>query len=230
VVVLMAGMPGGPADWLNGGGLQNTLDTFAKTHHGITPYVFVVDENSTAFNDTECVDSPRGNAETYLTVDVPNYITSHFNVAATPNHWAIGGLSLGGTCGIMLALRHPDLYSYFLDFGGESAPEIGSVDATTKGLFAGSAQLYAAHTPSHLLQTQHYKNVGGYFAVGKGDDQNLINNMEALYKQTQSAGLNTAMEQVGGEHTFGVWQQAFHDALPWISNQLGATVCGASCS
>ncbi|MGF7229250.1 MAG: alpha/beta hydrolase [Candidatus Saccharibacteria bacterium] len=229
VIVLMAGTPGAPTDWLNGGGLQATLDTYATVHHGITPMVFVLDENGSQLNDTECVDSARGNVETYLSVDVPTYIKSHFNVSTTPDHWAIGGLSLGGLCGVMLALRHQDTFHYFLDFGGESAPEIGSEDKTITGLFNGSQAEYQAHIPMNLLLGHKYPNMGGFFAIGKSDNPKTVDNLQSLYQLTKQSDMNSVLEMIGGEHTFNVWQQSFKDALPWIANQLGSDNCTTAC-
>ena len=230
VIVLMAGSPGSPVDWLNGGGVQATLDNFARLHHGITPIVVGVDPNGSQFADTECVNSPRGNVETYLAVDVPHYLKDHFNVSEDPAQWAIGGLSLGGTCGVMMVLRNPDVYHYFLDFGGEIAPEIGTESQTIKTLFGGSTELYEAHLPMQILQKGKYPNLGGFFAAGKDDSAKLVENMQALYEQSKTSGLNSVIELVGGEHTFDVWQQSFRDAMPWISNQLGATACNNGCS
>lgn len=229
VIILMSGVPGAPADWLVGGGLQATMDGFAKNHHGITPLVFVVDETGSQLNDTECVDSPRGNVETYLTKDVPAYIKANFHVSSSPSQWAIGGLSLGGTCGLTEVTLHPDVYGYFMDFSGDSGPTLGSVQATTNTLFAGSKAAYDAHQPLLLFQKNKYPNSGGYFAIGKGDKRNLINDMKTLYQTSKNSGASTVMELVGGEHNFGVWQHSFKDALPWLSNQLGATICLTAC-
>ena len=229
VIILMSGVPGAPADWLVGGGLQATMDNFAKTHHGITPLVFVVDETGSQLNDTECVDSPRGNVETFLTDDVPAYIKANFHVSTSPSQWAIGGLSLGGTCGLMEVAVHPNIYGYFLDFSGDSGPILGSPQNTINTLFAGSKAAYDTHQPTLLFQKYKYPLSGGYFAIGKGDKLNLINDMNSLYQTTKASGANTVMELVGGEHNFGVWQHSFKDALPWVSNQLGATVCLTAC-
>jgi S-formylglutathione hydrolase FrmB len=223
VIIMMAGVPGSPGDWLNGGGLQATLDAFAQAHHGITPLVAVVDQNGSSVNDTECVDSPRGNVETYLSTDVPGYLKQHFAVSEDSAQWAIGGLSLGGMCGLMLTLRHTDTFHYFLDFGGESGPEIGSQETTIRTLFNGSTTAYEAHLPMKLLQKQKYTGIGGFFAIGKNDKPELVEDMQNMYAQTKKSDMNTVMELVGGEHTFNVWQQSFKDALPWVSNQLGAT-------
>ena len=54
VIVLLAGAPGGPNDWLNGGGAGQTLNAFAAEHHGIAPIVAMVDDLGSQLNDTEC--------------------------------------------------------------------------------------------------------------------------------------------------------------------------------
>lgn len=229
VVVLMAGIPGNPADWVNAGGLATTMDTFAAKHHGVTPYVVVVDNIGSVANDTECVDSPRGNVETYLSVDVPNYIKTHYSVSHTPSQWAIGGLSIGGMCGIMITLRHTDVYHYFLDFGGEVGPEAGSKQKTIATLFNGSETAWQEHQPEWLLANRKYKGIGGFFAVGQSDKASLVSGITRLHEQAQAVGLETVLQMVGGQHTFNVWQQSYKDALPWISNRLGATTCSANC-
>ena len=228
VIVLLPGYPGLPENWL-GSGLQNTMDQFARHHYGITPIVFMVDDAGSLTNDTECVDSSRGNVETYLSVDVPKYIKSNFNVDMTPDHWAIGGLSMGGTCSIMIALRHQDVYHYFLDFGGESGPEVGSKEKTISELFAGSEYNWQQHQPGNLLSTHQYSGMGGFFGVGKEDERSVTNAAAQLSQQSQRAGIETVYEVLQGQHTFDVWQEAFQISLPWVSNRIGATECASAC-
>lgn len=231
VMVLLPGVPGLTSNWLSSG-LAQTMDQFSKLHHGITPAVFMVDDAGSVSNDTECVNSPRGNVEAYLTVDVPSYIKSHYEVSSNPSQWAIGGLSMGGMCAVMLALRHPDVYRYFLDFGGEDGPEVGSEQQTIQKLFYGSESAWEAHQPLSLLQNNNYQNkgMGGFFAIGNGDKSNNVANMNDLYQKTKSAGIESVYEEVGGQHTFNVFQESFKDSLPWVSNRLGATDCSSSCT
>ena len=228
VLVLTAGFPGTPDNWV-ALGLQSMMDGFAKHHDGITPLVVVADNTGSLGNDTECVDSSRGNVETYLTVDVPNYINSHFVTEAGPSHWAIGGMSMGGTCAVMLALRHPNVYHYFLDFGGEVGPEVGSQSATVANLFNGSLTDYQQHQPLYLLQNKTYQNMGGFFAVGSEDERKVVDGTNQLTNATKNAGIETISETVNGQHTFDVWGQSFKQSLAWVSNRIGATQCQASC-
>ncbi len=229
VIILLAGSPGQPDDWLNGGQVKQTMDFFASRHHGITPLVVMVDHLGSTFADPECVDSQRGNVETYLTDDVPNFIKSKFDVALSSNHWAIGGLSDGGMCSVMLTLRHPDVFHYFLDFGGELGPSVGSTNKTVSELFNGSITDWQGHQPAYLFDTRSYKDMGGFFAAAKSDSYTVRSATKQLYQQALRGGFDAIYESVNGEHTFGVWEQNFKDAMPWLSNRLGATVCSTNC-
>lgn len=230
VLVLLPGDPGSPEDWINGGDLVSTMDSFAASHQGITPLVVVVDDTGATFNDTECVNSPRGNVEAYLTEDVPSYIKSHLAVSTSPSNWAIGGISMGGTCSVMLALRHPNIYSYFIDIGGEAYTEIGSAKRTIKTLFGGSEKAWAVHQPALILKSQKFKNVGGFFASGRQDTPLVTQGTKELYDLSKKAGLDAVYESTNGDHTFSLFSPDFKTALPWISNRIGATECtGGEC-
>lgn len=225
VIVLLTGDPGLVYGWLDHG-LKHTLDRFSAEHHGITPYVFLADDTGMLNNDTECVNSPRGNIETYLTTDLPNYIKSHYSVETSASNWGIGGLSMGGTCAVMLALRHPDVYSLFMDFSGEIAPEIGSKKATIDQLFGGSASAYQHHQPLYLLAHTSKSTLGGmsgFFGVGSGDSPEFLMGTKTLYQAARRVGLNSRFESVGGAHNWSAWEQLLRGALPWASNRLGAT-------
>jgi S-formylglutathione hydrolase FrmB len=228
VLVLLSGFPGAPTDWLHGVNLVSTMDAFAKQHHGITPIVVVPDDTGVQFNDTECVNSPRGNVETYLTQDVPNYMKAHFPVSDSASNWAVGGLSMGGTCAAMLSLVHPNIYQNFLDMGGESGPSLNSQSETIQVLFHGSYDEWQSHQPLYLLAHHKYTNVGGFFATGNDDDPTTVGDTKQLYLAAKQDGLSTVYETVQGPHTFNVFAQIFKDALPWLSNRVGATSCSGS--
>lgn len=233
VLFLLPGFPSfrGAADWTQGLNLQNILDTFARNHRGITPLVVALDTTGNPLNDTECVDSPAGNVETYLTVDVPAYIKSHYNVSTSPSNWGVGGLSMGGMCSAMLALKHPDIFRYFLDFGGESGPEVGSKSTTVSKLFGGSVSKWQSYQIDTLLaDSHHYPAMGGYFLYGTRDSLKVNSSINRLFYAAKKQHFDVVKEGITGQHTFGVFEQGFKDALPWISNRLGATDCTTLCS
>lgn len=229
VIILLAGFPGSPSDWVNAG-INNIMDKFAAQHLGITPLIFVIDDDGQFYNDTECVDSSRGNVETYLTQDVPNYIKANYRADTSPSNWAIGGISMGGMCSIMLTLLHPNVYNTFIDMAGEIGPEIGNKQTTVAKLFNGNQQAWQDHQPTYLLSTKKFNNISGYFGSGAQDNLYVLNDINSLYSQTRSDGLDTVKEIINGQHSFNVWKESYTDSLEFISNRIGATECSsASC-
>ena len=92
---MLPGEPGSPADWTVAGNADTTADAFAAEHEGRAPIIVMPDPNGFLTEDTECVNSKFGNAETYLTVDVPAFARSEFGAATGADSLAIAGLSAG---------------------------------------------------------------------------------------------------------------------------------------
>lgn len=229
VILLLHGIPGAPTDWVEGGDAAATADAFAAAHGGAAPVLVMPDVNGSDVTDTECVDSPIGRIETYLTEDVPAAVGATFGTRAPgPGNWAIAGLSEGGMCAIMLALRHPTLFGTFGDFGGLLGPRVGDSNedpgnATVTALFGGSQAAYDAHQPTLLLQAPGpgVRGMGGWFQAGSADPMPLAA-VQALAPLAVRAGIETCLVVVpGGGHTFDVWSASLRDSLPWMAARLG---------
>jgi S-formylglutathione hydrolase FrmB len=223
VVMLLGGTPGRTNDWLRSAYADRTAEAFAEHHDGLAPMLVMPDENGSLTGDTECVDGPPGNAETYLTEDVPAFMHSQFGAAV--DDWAVAGFSEGGTCAAMLQLRHPGLFAAFGDFSGLTSPTLGeSVDAraTARSLFRGSMSAYLAHDPLTLLRQQHLHGAA-YFEVGS-DDSPALRAQRALVALARKSGLAVCSREIGGGgHTYALWQQAFADSLPVLSAEVALT-------
>ena len=225
VVLLLHGTPGDPTDWVEGGRAGATADAWAARHGGVAPVLVMPDINGTLTGDTECVDSPLGAVETYLTVDVPAAVGRELGTAAPGPTWAVAGLSEGGSCAIMLALRHPGLFGSFGDFSGLAGPRVGETNDDTADtvaqLFGGSSQEFAAHEPADLLARGRFPRTGGWFQVG-GNDAEPLAAVRRLAPLAVAAGVTTCVVVVpGGEHTFDVWSAAFRESLPWFAQRAG---------
>ncbi len=225
VVLLLHGTPGDPTDWTDGGAAQTTADAWAAQHGGTAPVLVMPDVNGSLTGDSECVDGPGGAVETYLTVDVPAAVQKTFGTQPPGRGWAVAGLSEGGSCAIMLALRHPDLFSAFGDYGGLAGPRVGDTNDDTADtvaqLFGGSQQQFAAHEPAALLGAKRYAGLGGWFQVGDQDAQPLAAARQ-LAPLARAAGVRTCLVVMPGlGHTFDVWTAAFRDSLPFLAAQVG---------
>ncbi len=232
VLVLLTGVPGSPTDWLHGEDFQQTMDEFAGRHQGITPVVIIADHNSNFANDTECVNSSRGNVETYLTIDLPSYVKSNFKVSVSPNNWAIGGLSEGGMCAAMLTLRHQTVYHHFLDMSGDPLPFLSPLSQTLPTLFNGSRAAQREHDIDWLLQNKPVSSgVTGQFLIGGDDSPSLINKMRKTYNLATKTGMPVSFKIIpNGGHNAKTWGRGFKASLPNLSYILGATNCESDCT
>ena len=220
VMVMMAGQPGAPDDWMHGPQLSVTLDAYAAAHGGVAPVVVVADQLGAPTADPLCVDSPNGNVFTYLTVDVPEWIRTNLGVDPDHRHWAAGGLSAGGTCELELALRAPDVYAVFVDLSGEDALLNGSQDDTVTAYFGGDVAAWQQLQPLTLLAAQQYPNTSGVIGVG-ADDADFRPQAQKILAGAHAAGIDTKYIEVPGAHTFDVWGELSRQSLPWVSPVLG---------
>ena len=172
--------------------------------------------------DSECVNSQFGEAETYLVDDVPAFVRTRFDASRAAGSLAIGGLSAGGTCSVMLALRHPTVYPTFASFSGFASPQWldTSRAQTIATLFGGSEQEFAAHDPIQLVQNGHFTGVAGWFEVGDQDPQ-AVQAAHQLQPAALRAGIATCLLVRPGGHDFDLWSQALRDAFPWLAWRLG---------
>jgi S-formylglutathione hydrolase FrmB len=223
-LVLLPGEPGSASDWSGDGDADNTADAFAQVHHGLAPIIVMPDPDGFLTVDSECVNSKFGNAETYLVDDVPAYARRHLHASSAPGSLAIGGLSAGGTCSVMLALRHPTVYPTFASFSGFASPQYQDTtqSQTIDTLFGGSEDSFAAHDPAQLVRTRHFDGLAGWFEVGAQDADPLAATRD-LQPAARKAGIATCILVRPGGHDFDLWSQALKDAFPWLSWRLGLT-------
>ncbi len=225
LIELIAGVPGDPSDWTRAGYADTTSTAFAAKHHGEAPILVIPDNNGNKTSDTECSNSVFGDAETYLVTDVPTFMQVNFNAAVGKHALAVAGLSAGGTCASMLALRNPKTFSIFASYSGYSSPTYINDDEqqTIVQLYHGSRSDYEAHNPASLLRGTRYPELSGWFTSGTGDPQALAS-AQQLSDLAKKAGMaQVCLTTPPGGHDFIFWAAAFQKSLPWLSWKLGLT-------
>ncbi|MCX2746613.1 alpha/beta hydrolase-fold protein [Arthrobacter sp. MI7-26] len=224
VLVLFAGQPGRPADWLTGGLLEPTMNAFAAKHGGAAPVVVVVDPNGSDTANTMCVDSRIARADTYLAVDVPRWINSTLGVSADPRKWAVGGFSFGATCAMQMTTLHPEIYPSFIAFSGEREPSLGpDRQRTIQTAFGGDPAAFDALTPLTLMKKQSYAGHAGFIAVGTADGE-FSHFATELATAARGAGFDIRQASVSGAgHSWAVAVQEFPSALDFLAPRWGIT-------
>jgi S-formylglutathione hydrolase FrmB len=221
VLLMLEGTPGSPAEWVGAGQAVATADTYAATHDGFGPIMIFADQNGSVTGDTECVDGPRGRAETYLTVDVPRFVMDSLHVPHTPARWGVVGFSEGGTCALDLVLDHPRVFRHFVDLAGDALPQVGPPHWTKMKLFGGSASAQAEHDTYRLLATHRYPGVTGWFAAGV-EDRPKIAVAQALAAQAASAGMAVHELTGMGGHSWQFAGGALVQILPKLCDELAS--------
>jgi S-formylglutathione hydrolase FrmB len=220
VLVLLHGSPGAPDDWVRAGGAAKVANTYAAAHAGMAPVIVFPDANGKRFADTECVNGPAGQAETYLSVDVPKAIVRLLGASSDPSRWAIGGLSEGGTCALTLTLRHPAVYRTFVDLSGDLAPNLGGRSKTLLRLYARDRLAMAGHDPVALLSTQRFPKVSGWFEAG-ARDRHAQTAIRKLAPLALKAGIDvTVVTRRPGQHNFHFWAAALADSFDWTARKV----------
>ncbi|MDQ0768666.1 enterochelin esterase-like enzyme [Pseudarthrobacter defluvii] len=222
VLVLVAGQPGGPADWLTGGAIRGHMDSFAAAHGGVSPVVVIPDPNGSQSANTMCMDSRIAKADTYLSQDVPQWISASLAVDANHSHWAIGGFSFGGTCAVQMGTRHPDIYADVLAFSSEAEPAIAKErQKTIDASFPGNPEEFTRQTPLEIMKNQRFDSHGMYLTAGQNDPE-FVANLRTLAAAAENAGFTVQAHVV--EHTGHSWDTSskrFSDALQFLGSQWG---------
>jgi S-formylglutathione hydrolase FrmB len=222
VLVLLGGQPGDPRAWVDSGQIQAMMDGFAHRHHGLAPVVVMPDDLGSEFANPMCLNSLLGNVQTYLTVDVPNWVTTHLQVRPAERGWAIGGFSEGGTCAIQLSTQAPRLYPFFVDISGQSGPTLGSRQRTISRAFEGDAAAFARVNPVVILARTQFPYSAGVFVVGTSD-RVYAPQQRAMYLAALSAGMSVTLMYLPGGHDWRVWGGGLQRNVAWLASVLGIT-------
>ncbi|MFF2297316.1 alpha/beta hydrolase [Arthrobacter sp. NPDC058127] len=222
VLVLFAGQPGRPADWLTGGLLEPTMNTFAARHGGVAPVVVVVDPNGSDTANTMCMDSLIARADTYLSIDVPRWINQTLEVSADPRKWAVGGFSFGATCAVQMTALHPEIYPSFIAFSGEREPSLGpDRQRTIQTAFGGDSAAFEALTPLNLMKQRSYDGHAGYFAVGAADSE-FVRYSTEVAATARTSGFDIRHASVAGAgHSWAVAVQELPSAMEFLAPRWG---------
>ena len=222
VLVLFAGQPGAPADWLTGGALRSRMDRFAAAHHGVAPVVVVVDPNGSAAGNTLCMDSRIARADTFLAEDVPAWINRTLDVDPDPRQWAAGGFSFGATCAMQMMTRHPDIYSSALAFSSEQEPALAKErEKTIAASFGGDTEAFDRQTPLRLMREHRFEGHAIYFAAGERDPE-FIGYLEVLSEAARAAGFTVEARLVAGAgHSWETGSKGLLAGLDFLASRWG---------
>ena len=222
LLMLIAGQPGSSRDWLDGGQLADRMDRWAAAHAGLAPIVVMPDALGSELANPLCMDSRLGAADTYLSQDVIGWVGAHLQIDPDRAHWAVGGLSFGGTCALQLALAHPGLFRTVFDVGGQCEPTLGGHTRTVAATFGGDEAAFDKKDPLHELAVRRYPSLAALFVVG-AQDHVYGPQQRVVAAAARAAGLTVVAQQRRGGHSWSIAGPALSDSLPRLTARMDLT-------
>jgi S-formylglutathione hydrolase FrmB len=187
------------------------------------------------------------NYETYIVKDLIGYVDSHYRTIASRDGRAIAGLSMGGYGALMLAGRHPELFSATASHSGVDSLFYGGphpYDAAHAEIFNGDLSKWGtnvepigawvrailgtdranwdAHDPVALLTKLGPGKLAIYLDCGTEDDFGLDAQEHYLHDQLTAAHIDHAYYIGPGRHAFSFWAPREPESLKFLRDHTTA--------
>jgi enterochelin esterase-like enzyme len=223
VVYLLHGCPGQPRDWLVKGDLHDTVERLIRSHRAQEMILVMTDGSGPRgrFDCTLYMDNARRRypAETAFIRELVPLIDRRFQSIPSREGRALLGLSSGGFAALNLGVRHPDLFAVLAAHSGYfwAASDSRSVRA----VLGTDRTAWAANSPAeHLAALPPALRPHIYLNVGRSDPMRAES--ETFARQLQQLGIDFALHETKGTHSWRYWRQNLPDSLAWVSSRLGA--------
>lgn len=189
-----------------------------------------------------CVKTPR--YEDYITLDLLREVDTSFRTLPARASRAIAGLSMGGFGATELAFRHSDLFTAAASLSGMVSlryagprPFVSGKAVVApptsfgsqypakfrdhvRGVFGPSADNWAAHDPTALVDKLPPDGLAIYLECGDKDDFGFQDHAAHLHTLLEARGVAHEYHVVPGKHTWAVWKPGVARALPYLSAHL----------
>lgn len=216
VLETFQGYPGQPTQWLDVLHLDQAVDQASSTGSLVAPIIVSPQTEVPVGVDSECVDGGGSNpeVETWLTTDVPDWVVGHFAVRTDRQAWATIGLSAGGWCAAMAAMRHPGTYSAAVVMAGYFTPWFGP--------YYRPFEPRSALGREYDLLTMAHKNpppVAIWLETSHADRDSYPTSAMFLRDVRRPTAVTATVLQNAG-HRMSVWVAELPGALTWLGRDV----------
>lgn len=217
VIIAPPTYPGSPEALFRNFDLKNMMA--AEVHkHDVADSILVVPQTSFAgAPDSECVNYPAGlpQVDTWMSKDVPTWVSTHFRAASGRASWATMGVSAGAWCASMLSFRHPDTFSAAISLSGYFFPKFDlspPYPAQSPSLLAYNLEKQASAAPAPIAM----------LVQASAQDRVSYPSTARFLKSAKAPLSITSVISPTGGHRWIVWRPLLPVSLKW----LGKTVPG----
>ena len=212
VVEFLTGFPSKPVMWFKALNVERDIADFNKTHSreiiGVIPEI-----NVDGQSDLECMNLPgnQPQAESWLTDDMRSYSDKRLGMLS--GKWISAGVSTGGWCAFMFAVRKPNLYSGALSIAGYYRPALPLKDPIA--LQKSMIKKYDVPKMEQLLSNK----VPMYLVASRGDIYSYRETQRFLAKKHPNLKIQYHEILTGG-HNPRVWKSSITPGLNWLATNL----------
>jgi len=227
VVLAFSGQPGAPSDMFTAGRMAGPLDAYGARHGGRAPIVVAVDQLSEPGRNTMCVDSRLGDAATYVTQDVPDWLRSHLPVTTDRRGWGLVGFSQGATCAMQFLTGQPRSFGAALAISSELQPIDQNPQHSADQAFRGSLREWRAAAPIAQMRENGLDRHALWLTAGSSDRAFTVN-ARRLGAAARAAGATTTVALAPGSgHDWNTVQWSLRTELPHLADALADALSDA---
>jgi enterochelin esterase-like enzyme len=191
------------------------------------PAVLVMpDANGARGVSLQCLNQNRGPQDnTFLSKDVPDFLSQRLRVVPPGSGWGIAGYSEGGFCAANFGLQHGRIFSYAGVLSGYFKPSDNQLVNPTRTVSAfRTKKLALLNTPMHEVQVLPARKQIAQFwiGVGGGDSADLRDAedfRQLLLLHEPGVPLKVVTT---GRHTMYTWRILLPPMLSWMTPRLAA--------
>jgi pimeloyl-ACP methyl ester carboxylesterase len=217
VIEVFAGYRGDQLSWIDGMSLPDFVDQAVAAGRLGESVIVSPQVEFPQGRDGECSNGRAGDPqlETWLTEDVPAWADKEFRVQQTRSGWATMGLSMGGFCAAMAAMRHPDHYATAIVFGGYFSIDYGSAYRP----WTASDPEWRYYDLIALSRNGDLPPLQMWIETSRADPESYPSTMSFL-QQVHSPISVTAVVRPAIPHNWRIWRQMLPECLTWLGSRV----------
>jgi enterochelin esterase-like enzyme len=231
VLELIHGFPGNPQDWITVLSANSTLNSMVSQGSAKPTVLVLPDANGGRGISLQCLNQWHGpQDDTYLSEDVPQYISSQLRVQAPGHGWGIAGYSEGGFCAANMGLQHGSIFSYAGVLSGYFKPSDNQLTDPPRMVSPFHTRRQArANTPIDELQSlPPRRHIASFWLGTGGAAKNDVRDSENFQQLLQNRQPVVQLKLIpGGGHTMYTWRLLLPQMLSWITPRLANEAAAA---
>jgi len=164
---------------------------------------------------------PSNKYETFIYLDVVQYVDSHYRTIADAAQRGITGLSMGGHGAMFVGLRHPKVFGNVASMSGgldiRPFPDNWNMKAWL-GDQATHKENWETHTVINVIEQVQ---AGQYILFDCGSEDFFIQVNRATHEKMTKLNIPHRYEEYPGQHNWAYWKEAVKRHMAFFNESFG---------